>query len=88
MTIRNRIFDMLPALLVFAFVSAFTTYVTVAYVLQDPLWLTTVSTHQREHAERRGQVSNQATLATDRERAPTKASAAAIARTASIRPAP
>jgi hypothetical protein len=48
MTLRNRIFDLLPALLVFIAVSAFTTYVAVAYVVQDPWWMRTMA----EHAQR------------------------------------
>ena len=43
MTIRARFRDMLPALLVFALVAAFTTYVTVAYIARDPWWLQTLA---------------------------------------------
>lgn len=45
MTLHKRILDMLPALLVFAFVAAFGTYVAVAYVVRDPWWLHTLATH-------------------------------------------
>lgn len=41
MTPTKRILDMLPALLVFAAVAAFGTYVAVAFVLRDPWWLQT-----------------------------------------------
>ena len=43
MTPYKRIMDMLPALIVFALVSAFATYVAFAFVLHDPWWLQTVS---------------------------------------------
>jgi hypothetical protein len=37
MTLRTRILDMLPALLVFAVVSAFSTFVLVEYVVREPV---------------------------------------------------
>lgn len=37
MTLRTRMLDLLPVLLVFALVSAFATYVTVEYVVRDPM---------------------------------------------------
>lgn len=50
MTLKNRILDMLPALLVFAFIAAFGTYVAIAYVLHDPWWITTLSELSQQHA--------------------------------------
>lgn len=46
----KRIMDMLPALIVFAIVSAFATYVAFAFVLQDPWWLQTVAELRRQAA--------------------------------------
>lgn len=45
MTLSKRILDMLPALIVFACVAAFGTYVAVAYVVRDPWWMHTLATH-------------------------------------------
>jgi hypothetical protein len=49
MTFKSRILDMLPALVIFVLVSLFTTYVTVAYVVRDPLWLATIARHADRH---------------------------------------
>lgn len=49
MTLRNRILDMLPALIVFAIVAAFGTYCAIAFVERDPLWLRTVAQVRRQH---------------------------------------
>ena len=48
-TFRKRLLDMLPALLVFAVVSLFASYVAVAYIVHDPLWLQTLA-HARDSA--------------------------------------
>ncbi|MCW2974244.1 MAG: hypothetical protein JWN72_2517 [Thermoleophilia bacterium] len=45
MSLRNRILDMLPVLLVFAAVAAFATYVIVAYIEHDVFWLHTLAQH-------------------------------------------
>ena len=53
MTLHKRILDMLPALIVFAAVAAFGTYVAIAYVVRDPWWLHTLATHaQAQPADR------------------------------------
>ena len=45
MSLHRRILDMLPVLLVFAAVTAFATYVIVAYIQHDPFWLQTLAQH-------------------------------------------
>jgi hypothetical protein len=45
MSLHRRILDMLPIILVFAAVSAFATYVIVAYIEHDPYWLQTLAQH-------------------------------------------
>ncbi|MCW2923368.1 MAG: hypothetical protein JWM98_772 [Thermoleophilia bacterium] len=49
MTLHKRILDMLPALLVFAFVSVFASYVAVAYIVHDPMWLRALAELQAQH---------------------------------------
>jgi len=48
MTLHSRILDMLPALLVFAIVTAFATYVLVEYVAHEPI---RASTPQQQRAD-------------------------------------
>lgn len=50
MTLRTRILDMLPVLIVFAVVSVFASYVAVAYIVHDPLWLRTLAELQAQDA--------------------------------------
>jgi hypothetical protein len=50
MTWNKRLLDLLPALIVFASVTAFGTYVVIAYVLHDPWWLHTLAAHQHANA--------------------------------------
>ncbi|MBC7460878.1 MAG: hypothetical protein H7287_05910 [Thermoleophilia bacterium] len=45
MSLHHRILDMLPVLLVFAAVTAFATYVIVAYIQHDLFWLQTLAQH-------------------------------------------
>jgi hypothetical protein len=45
MTIQKRIMDMLPVILVFAAVTSFASYVTVAYIVHDAFWLQTLATY-------------------------------------------
>jgi len=47
MSLRTRLLDLLPIMVVAFAVSAFTTYVAVAYILHDPWWIQTVAELRR-----------------------------------------